>query len=100
MAILKKVVSPKELVPGERYLNTEERLILVFESVYPVTGTYCFRDIDDNTYHYYKFSEIQGKMRIFNLMDLELKALLCTSMIEFIELMIFEREKNNKGGTL
>lgn len=99
MAILKKINKPMELIPGERYLDTEKRRVLVFETHYPVSGAYCFRDVDDNEYHYYKWQDIQGKLRLFNLLDIELKALLCTSMIEFIELMIFEKDKN-KGGML
>lgn len=44
------------------------------------------------------FSDIQGNLRVFNITEMELRALLCTSMIEFLELMIFE--KNKKGGNL
>ncbi len=98
MAILKKVSKPQELEIGERYLDCENRCVLVYDGAYPVSGVYKFHDVDDRNDIYLRFSDIQGNLRIFNITEMELRALLCTSMIEFLELMLFE--KNKKGGNL
>ena len=94
MAILKKVKKPDDLVAGQRYLDLKHNCVVRMENYYPVSGLYEFIDIDDEECRFYvKFGEIVGTMRCFNLTDIELRALLCTSMIEFIELMILEKEK-------
>lgn len=101
MALFKKVNAFKELESGKKFIDTREHKIIICENVYPVGRFAAFVNVDDSEDSYIlMFDEVKRYLRHFSLQDIEIRALLCSSMIEFISLMMADSEflkggKNN-----
>ena len=101
MALFKKINALKELESGKKFIDTREHKIVLCENVYPIGNFATFVNVDDKEDSYIlTFAEIKQFLRHFLLQDIEIRALLCSSMIEFISLMMADSEflkggKNN-----
>lgn len=97
MAIFKKVQNPTEIIVGKKFIDEERHKILVCSSVLSFGSMFEFSDIDDEEDRIIlQWSEVKHKLRHFNLSSLELRTLLCSSMIDFLLIMLAEDNKNLK----
>ena len=95
MALFKKVQNPAELVVGKKFIDEERHKILICSAVMSFGSMFEFTDIDDEDDRIIlQWSEVKQKLRHFNLSNLELRTLLCASMIDFLLIML--AEDNNK----
>lgn len=95
MALFKKVQNPAEIVVGKKFIDEERHKILICSSVMSFGSMFEFTDIDDEEDRIIlQWSEVKQKLRHFNLSNLELRTLLCSSMIDFLLIML--AEDNNK----
>lgn len=96
MSILKPVTKVAELKVGAKCIDVKRHKVLVLDENYVLIGMLKFHDVDDeNDEVYISYAEAKQVLRHFHLSTLDLRVLLCSSMIEFIELMLGE---NLKGG--
>lgn len=97
MALFKRVQRQDQMIVGHKYIDEERHKIYVLYDQYGVNGCYYFHDVDDEEDRcIMDWHEIRRKLRVFNLSDLELRTLLCSSMIDFINIMLVEKNKPNK----
>lgn len=96
MSILKSVANATSLEVGTKYVDVKRHKVLVLVENYALIGMLKLHDVDDEDDEIYiSYPEAKEVLRHFNLSTLDLRVLLCSSMIEFIELMLGE---NLKGG--
>lgn len=96
--LFKSVMCRDDLVEGQRYINVELHRIYKLICVNPVGRFYMFENIDDcDDTLILKLEECLKVFRKFNFSDFELRVLLCSSMMDFLELMFDEVKNKNKG---
>ena len=92
--LFKKVCSRKDLECGKRYINVELHKIYELIGINPIGNLYVFQSVDDeDDTLLLTFNECINVFRKFNVSDMELRVLLCNSMLDFI-LLMFENIKN------
>ena len=95
--MFKRVTNCSTLKVGDRFIDTESHRIIVVDENYPLIGAVRFVDIDEAEEMFFlSYDECRERLRCLNVSDLEIRALLCSSMLEFIQYMLFLN--SNKGG--
>ena len=95
--MFKRVTNCSVLKVGDRFIDTKSHRIIVIEDNYPLIGAIRFVDVDDpDEMFFLSYDEVRERLRHLNVSDLEIRALLCSSMLEFIQYMLFLNSK--KGG--
>lgn len=93
-AVFKRVEKREHLIVGNKYIDERKHKIYVLADSFGVGSLFEFHDIDDeNDRVIMQFSEIRNNLRMFDLSEFELRSLLCSLMIEVLELMLIEKNK-------
>ena len=94
MALFKRVGDKSQMTIGSKFIDEERHKIWVLIDAYAVGNLYHFVDIDDEEDSIIlSWSEVKERLRCFNLSEFELRCLLCSSMIDFLEIMLIEKNK-------
>ena len=89
MSVFKKVKTLSEIRKGEKYIDLSRHRIWVCDEIHAFGNMVIFHDLeDDDDTIILQWSEIKDNLRKFNLSNIELRALLCQSMIDFLLLMM------------
>ena len=94
MALFKRVERRDQLTIGSKFIDEERHKIYVLTDCFGTGSMFHFQDIDDeNDTIIMQWSEVKNRLRCFNLSTFELRTLLCSSMIDFLEIMLIEKNK-------